>query len=61
MRIVGLRGLPAAGEDVLVVESEERAKAVLQGRERRAAAATMKARLAEDRVHSRAQVGRGIW
>jgi hypothetical protein len=51
VRIIGLRGLPLAGEDVLVVESEERAKAVTDGRARRAAAQAFHAKLGSDRAH----------
>lgn len=38
VRVSGLKGIPPAGEDLLVVESEERAKAVIDGRKRRAEA-----------------------
>ena len=38
VRIVGLKGTPAAGADLLGVEDEARASAVLEGRARRAAA-----------------------
>jgi hypothetical protein len=36
VRIIGFKGLPLAGDDVLVVESEERARDVTEGRARRA-------------------------
>jgi small GTP-binding protein len=39
VRVVGLKGVPAAGTDLLVVADEERAAAVLEGRARRAAEA----------------------
>jgi translation initiation factor IF-2 len=37
VRVVGLKGVPSAGTDLLVVEDEERAAAVLEGRARRLA------------------------
>lgn len=48
VRVLGMRGLPPAGEDLLVVESEERAKAVLEGRTRKAQAAALTAVAAAD-------------
>lgn len=50
VRVVGLRGAPAAGEDLLVVPSEEAGKAVLDGRARRAAAKAALAVAATDAV-----------
>jgi translation initiation factor IF-2 len=50
VRILGLRGAPAAGEDLLVVPSEEAGKAVLEGRARRAAAKAALAVAATDAV-----------
>jgi translation initiation factor IF-2 len=38
VRVLGLKGCPAAGDDLLVVQDEETAKAVIEGRSRRAAA-----------------------
>jgi hypothetical protein len=35
VRVVGITEFPRAGEDLLVVPSEERAKSVLEGRSRR--------------------------
>lgn len=38
VRVLGLKGTPAAGSDLLAVQDEEAAKAVLEGRKRRAQA-----------------------
>ena len=50
VRVVGLKGAPAAGEDLLVVESEERGKAIVEGRMRRAELADAVAIAAADAV-----------
>lgn len=51
VRILGFRAPPAAGDDILVVESEERAGAVIEGRARRAELEAFKAKLGADRAH----------
>ena len=43
VRVLGLKGVPTAGEYVLVVPDEERAKAVVEGRARRAKAQSLAA------------------
>jgi translation initiation factor IF-2 len=54
-RVLGLRGSPEAGVDLLVVESEDRAKAVLEGRQRKVKAKEMLAVAAADRVLRRSE------
>lgn len=55
VRILGLKGIPAAGDDVLVVESEERAKDVIDGRTRRAQAKALLEVAAADAVKRAAE------
>ena len=50
VRVLGLRGVPRAGDDLLVVESEERAKDVVDGRIRRAKAQALVAVAAADAI-----------
>jgi translation initiation factor IF-2 len=50
VRVLGLRGCPAAGSDLLVVESEDRARAILAGRLRRAQAQALLRIAAADAV-----------
>ena len=50
VRVLGLKGCPAAGSDLLVVESEERARSVVAGRQRRSQAHAMLRIAAADSV-----------
>lgn len=61
VRVVGLRGAPAEGDALLVVESEERGKAIVEGRKRRAevsAAASIAAANALQRASAKAEYKR---
>ena len=50
VRVLGLGGVPPVGEDLLVVESEERAKDIVEGRLRRAQTTRLKEVAAADAV-----------
>jgi translation initiation factor IF-2 len=50
VRVLGLKGCPAAGSDLLIVESEERARSVVAGRQRRSQAHAMLRIAAADSV-----------
>jgi translation initiation factor IF-2 len=55
VRVLGLKGLPAAGEQLLVVDSEERAKAVIDGRQRKEKALELASVSAADAVKRAAE------
>lgn len=55
VRVLGLKGVPPAGEDLLAVEDEERAKAVIEGRARRRQAVEAQKTAAADAVRRAAE------